>query len=898
MADAFERLQSALAGRYVLAREVGAGGMATVYLAEDIRHRRQVAVKVLRPELAATLGPERFAQEIEIAARLQHPHILPVLDSGDAAGFLYYVMPFVEGESLRARLARQGELPVPEAIRLLGEIADALAYAHGHGVVHRDVKPDNVLLSGRHVLVTDFGVAKAVTEATGQGALTTAGVAVGTPAYMAPEQATADPHVDHRADIYALGVLGYELLTGGTPFSGNAQAVLAAQVTQAPPPVTTRRPAVPAPLAELVARCLAKRPADRWQSAQEIVHRLESMATPDAGVPPTETRLTPVARRSRVALVAGVAGAAVALAAIALLALRGNQAPRIELGRATQVTFDPGLEVDPTLSPDGRLVAYGKGPQDRARLYVRQVSGGQPVAVTPDSGPSQRQPQWAPDASRLLYQAGDSVYLVPALGGTPRLVGPGWDTRAGTGLRRFTTKAWAPDGRRFLFNKADTVLIQQIDGDAPRPLTTLVMGDPHSFAWSPDGRLIAVVDGNGLFTLGSSNFGNVGPSAIWIFPAAGGTPQKVTDVLALHTSPVWLPDSRHLLFVSNRDGPRDVYRLAIDRSGKPSGAVERVTQGLNPHSISLSADGSRLAYSALTMRANIWMVDLPADGRPAEASAVRPLTVGSQLVEAISLSPDGRWVYFDSNLNGNQDLYRIGAGGGDIQQLTTDPADDFHPDVSPDNREIVFHGVRNGTRDILVMPAGGGPETLVYAGPYEERWPHWSPDGRGIAFGVTEAKRDEGGLHVVFRGDDGRWGTPRRLIRKEVQGHWTPDGRSLLLERGFSDWDNMRLTREIERISVESGRMDSVPMPIDGASYVGVRIGPNGRDVFLRIGALGGELSFWAMPLAGGNPRLLLRLPGVEVGGRGYWDTDGKRLYLTRTERESDIYVAEINRER
>jgi serine/threonine protein kinase len=288
MSPTFERLQSALAGRYVLTSELGSGGMATVYLAEDLRHRRKVAVKVLRSDLAATLGPERFAREIEIAAQLQHPHILPVLDSGDAGGFLFYVMPYVDGESLRDRLKRQGQIPVSEAVRLLSEIADALAYAHAHGVVHRDVKPDNVLLSGRHVLVADFGVAKAVSQASGAlPALTTAGLAIGTPTYMAPEQATADPDVDHRADIYALGVLGYEMLTGEPPFSGTARAVLAAHAMEEPPPLTSRRPDVPAALAALIERCLANEPQDRWQNAQEIVDRLEafSMASPRR-VPP------------------------------------------------------------------------------------------------------------------------------------------------------------------------------------------------------------------------------------------------------------------------------------------------------------------------------------------------------------------------------------------------------------------------------------------------------------------------------------------------------------------------------------------------------------------------------------------------------------------------------------
>ena len=284
-------LAAALSGSYRIERELGAGGMATVYLAEDLKHHRKVAVKVLRPELAASLGPERFLREVTIAANLQHPHILPLHDSGVADGFLYYVMPYVDGQSLREKLTREGELPIPEAVRILRELADALAHAHKRGVVHRDIKPENVMLSERHALVTDSGVAKAVSEATGRQSITTVGVALGTPAYMAPEQAAADPLTDHRADLYAFGIVAYELLTGRPPFTGaTPQAVLAAQVTEAAEPVTKRRATVPAALAALVMQCLEKKPADRPQTAEELITRLEAVLTPSGGTTPTETR--------------------------------------------------------------------------------------------------------------------------------------------------------------------------------------------------------------------------------------------------------------------------------------------------------------------------------------------------------------------------------------------------------------------------------------------------------------------------------------------------------------------------------------------------------------------------------------------------------------------------------
>jgi serine/threonine-protein kinase len=296
MTESLGRLEAALTGRYHIERELGAGGMATVYLAEDQKHHRQVAVKVLRPELAASLGAERFLREIEIAAKLHHPHILPLYDSGGAGDVLFYVMPFVEGHSLRDRLTKAGALPIDEGVRIIREVADALAYSHAHGVVHRDIKPENVLLSSAHALVMDFGIAKALAASRGQRperaesardlpdfTLTATGISVGTAAYMAPEQATADPALDHRVDIYALGVVAYELLAGRAPFLGsNPQQVIAGHLTRQPDPLSMHRPAVPPALEAVVMRCLEKNPADRWQSAEDVLRALDAMATPGA----------------------------------------------------------------------------------------------------------------------------------------------------------------------------------------------------------------------------------------------------------------------------------------------------------------------------------------------------------------------------------------------------------------------------------------------------------------------------------------------------------------------------------------------------------------------------------------------------------------------------------------
>ena len=288
--DPFDTLRSALADRYAIERELGAGGMAAVYLAEDLKHHRKVAIKVLHADLAHALGAVRFLREVEIAARLTHPHVLALYDSGAEDDALYYVMPYVEGESLRARLAREGALPISETCRIIRDVADGLAYAHRHGVVHRDVKPENILLSDGHALVADFGVAKAVSDVastlggTVRTTLTTAGMTLGTPTYMSPEQAAADPQVDSRADLYALGVVAYEMLTGRPPFVGaTMQQILAAHVTEVPDPVAKRRSSIPAPIAAIVMQCLEKNPADRPRNAESLIAVLDATTTLNAG---------------------------------------------------------------------------------------------------------------------------------------------------------------------------------------------------------------------------------------------------------------------------------------------------------------------------------------------------------------------------------------------------------------------------------------------------------------------------------------------------------------------------------------------------------------------------------------------------------------------------------------
>jgi len=325
VADPLEGLRSALDGRYTIEREIGSGGMATVYLAQDLKHSRQVAIKVMRPELATSLGAERFLREIQISAQLSHPNILTLIDSGEAGGLLYYAMPYVEGESLRERLEREQQLPLDEALQITQEVADGLSYAHSLGVVHRDIKPENILLSGGHAVITDFGIARAVTEAGGEK-LTETGIAVGTPVYMSPEQASGQSQLDARSDIYSLGILLYEMLVGDPPFTGSsAQAILARKSLEQVPSLRTVRETVSPGIEQVVLKSLAKLPADRYATAGQFA---EALSRPPSVAPPA------VSRRRRVGTVATVIVLVGAAATLSWLnggfgAATPDEAPRV-----------------------------------------------------------------------------------------------------------------------------------------------------------------------------------------------------------------------------------------------------------------------------------------------------------------------------------------------------------------------------------------------------------------------------------------------------------------------------------------------------------------------------------------------------------------------------------------
>ncbi|HLB37357.1 MAG TPA: protein kinase [Gemmatimonadales bacterium] len=413
MADITQRLKAAIADRYRIERQLGAGGMATVYAAEDLKHRRLVAIKVLRPELAAALGPERFLREIEVAASLHHPHVLPLYDSGEADGLLYYVMPCVEGESLRQRLGREKQLPLDEALQIAREVADALSYAHSRGVVHRDIKPENILLEGGHALVTDFGIARAISAAGGER-ITATGLAVGTPAYMSPEQAAGEREVDGRSDVYALGCVLYEMLAGQPPFTGaTVDSVLRQHMTVPPPQVTIARPAVPYAVACALERALAKTPADRFPTASRFVEAL---------IRGGETGPSRRSRKAAAVAALTVAGVAATVAGVLLFQrTRGERAldpdlivvaPFDALGSELEVWREGMMDVlARTLDGAGRLrtappsvaARYWRGRPDpaSARAFARR-SGAQ-FAVVGSIVPA------GPDSVRLVATIVDAT---------------------------------------------------------------------------------------------------------------------------------------------------------------------------------------------------------------------------------------------------------------------------------------------------------------------------------------------------------------------------------------------------------------------------------------------------------------------------------------------------------
>jgi len=881
MNDVPDRLKSALSDRYVIERELGCGGMATVYLAQDVKHERQVALKVLRPDLAAALGPERFLHEIRIAANLHHPHILPLYDSGEAEGFLYYVMPFVEEESLRDRLGREKQLPIDDALKIAREVADALSYAHSHGVVHRDIKPENILVESGHAVVADFGIACAV-DAAGGERLTRTGIALGTPAYMSPEQARGEKDLDGRSDLYALGCVLHEMLAGQPPFTGStSESVVKQHLSADVPPIAVIRPSVPGWVAAALERSLAKTPADRFNPVAQFGEAISApgsiTATLAGGTAAGSDSVIPATRSGARwipwALVVGLVGLVAAV-----LLLPGDPTPTIVVGHAVQVTADDGLEIQPAISPDGNLVAYAAGAANRMRVFVRPVAGGRAIPLLDDSATSQSQPRWSPDGTQILLRAGPTISVVPALGGAARTLfqcGPETCVRMAD---------WSPDGQEVAFVRGDSLQI----ASATDGTVTAVLGHVpslHSCRWSPAGTAIACVIGNVSYVSVGGTFGNLAPSRIVTFSLDGSGMVPVTEADAINQSPAWSPDGRLLYYVSSRQGPRDIYAVSVSETGVPTGEPTRLTVGLNAQSVDLSADGRRLAYSVYTSRSNIWSLPVPTDP-PTTIDEATPLTSGSQTVESLRVSLDGDWLLYDSNLRGNADVYRIPIGGGAPEQLTREPFDEFAADLSPDGTEIVYFSWETGSRDIVVRPVVGGASELLTNTPSQEYYPVWSPDGSRIAFfdQVTGAYA----MYVLERAPDGSWGDPVLAARDVGRPAWSPDGKLLAGDAGSA----------LVTLSPDGGDVQTVyeaDPDSDDPSPGWPLWSADGETIFFKGHDAAGLSSFWSVPVTGGRARLLVRFDDpTRQSTRDDYATDGEHFYFTIQDRQSDIWVMDV----
>jgi Tol biopolymer transport system component/DNA-binding SARP family transcriptional activator len=623
---------------------------------------------------------------------------------------------------------------------------------------------------------------------------------------------------------------------------------------------------------EPIAQTPAHRPPAPQRTPVAPQGHPDGSATPTA--PPIGLPTEPVAvtrpRRPEVRRwVVWVLGAVVMGSALALAMLRDRPAS-IRLGRRTAVAVAPEVERWPWLSPDGSTVFYTVSATGGDELFAQQVDGGSPVPLTEQVPGSQGYGALSPGGNQLLFLGDDGLYVMPALGGQARRVVPG----EVSGRHRLFWGAWAPDGERIVYSDRETLYAQAI---RETDRTALVTGlDIHSPAWSPDGRWIAFVEGNPLF----HTVGNTASSAIRIVPASGGEPVAVTDASALNTSPVWLPGRQALLFISDRDGGRDVYEVSLSENGAPHGTPVRITTGLNPERIALSADGRWLAWSVYSEVANIWSLEIAArDSVP--LSRARQVTLGTQKVEAGAfVSPDGAWLYYDSDRSGNSDLWRLPLIAGLPQRLTTDPAGDFYPAVSPDGREVAFHSQRSGNRDIYVMPASGGTPVRVSTSLGEEAVPAWSPDGQALIWvdgdTIRIARRSPG---------DGSWGSPLPLLADPSVGvpKWSPDGRwiSFASSQGFELRGPVANER---RVLPQGTGVFWHTWSADSRSLLGTVVGRTGRMMIV------------AVPIAGGKSRLLAYAdhPLTQVYGGGL-AVSGGRLYFALVERRADVWVGEVH---
>ncbi len=689
MPELLGRLQSALSDRYRIDREVGAGGMATVYLAEDVRHDRRVALKVLRPELAAVIGAERFLAEIKLTANLQHPHILPLFDSGEADGYLFYVMPFVKGETLRERMNREKQLPVADAIRVTLEVASALDSAHRQGVVHRDIKPENILLHDGAALVADFGIALAASKASG-ARMTETGMSLGTPHYMSPEQAMGEREITPRSDVYALGAVLYEMLTGEPPFTGStAQAVVARVLTENPRPLMTQRHTIPRHVEAAVLTALEKLPADRFATAAEFADALKDKAyTSTVSLPAAAGPAAPArAERGRpTGVVVPALGAALAVAsAVALWGwLRPAPAPlltQFSLALRLNQTLQPPLPTGGArlaLSPDGRALVYS-GPADAGnRLWLRRLDQ---LDATPLAGTEgAASPFFSPDGQRIGFVKGGTAVRIAPLAGAP--------TVTLTDKANTTSGDWGDDG--YIYFEVDSGFGRmRATGGEIEPVYTI----------KPDRKEIAtewvhVLPGatGVLFRLrhvgqALSDFEIMAAP----LPPGGEARSLVRGVYALYA-----PTGQ--LLVVTADGkliaiPFDPKKLEL--TGAPIALLEGIGVRAGGFNLDLAlARNGTLAYTTggtLGSRRAVWV------SREGTATPVDPGWDPQGVIESARLSPDGKALAVGLSRDGRRDIWVKQLPEGPFSRITFGDTSSVRPSWSADGREVLYVNDRSGS---------------------------------------------------------------------------------------------------------------------------------------------------------------------------------------------------------